>query len=181
MKEVNWLPENSLESSQEKNPAFSTRVLPELQNRLRDSGFLTAIVTVESPRFKHYLKKPANLLHDRWVYLERGRDRSVLYRLGTERGLRQDLTIHPLEQRAVIETYDPRLERKQTIVIDLGDKSVLSNTVDFELQEAPKAYFYYALGKFGGTLEPIEPVEEPDTEADSSTEEFVEHAQAVAV
>ena len=91
------------DSPQEELPILSTQIVPELASRLREAGLLTAIVTLESPRFKHYLKKPANLLHDRWIYLERGVDRSVLYRLGTQRSLRQDLTIKPGQGVALLQ------------------------------------------------------------------------------
>jgi hypothetical protein len=145
---------------------LSTRIVPRLESRLRETGLLTAIVTVDSPRFRHYLKKPANLLHDRWAYSARGQDRSVLYRLGIERSLHQNLTISPLAGVAILDTCDPLTGSLQSIVVDLHEKRVLSNTVTHESDDTP-AYNFFALNRREGSLEVIVP---PDEEEPDSSE-----------
>ncbi|MFA5506175.1 MAG: hypothetical protein WC314_15825 [Vulcanimicrobiota bacterium] len=142
----------------------SARLVPELEARLRESGLLTAIVTLDSPRFKHYLKKPANLLHDRWTYLERGVDRTVIYRLGTPRGLRQDLIIKPVLKQAIVETVDPRTGRSQSIVYDMKRKCIISNIVTFLFEDGVGHYNYLFLNKRIGSLEAFE-IEDPIEEA----------------
>ena len=148
------------ESVEEAPRLPSSTIVPELESRLRETGLLTAIVTLQTPRFKHYLKKPANLLHDRWVYLERGADRSVLYRLGTQRGLHQDLVIKPAEGRAVLETCDPRTGRSQAIEFDMRKREVVSNVVTYDYEEGSANYNYFFLNRRKGILEevPMEPV-----------------------
>lgn len=164
------------ESPQEELPILSTQIVPELASRLREAGLLTAIVTLESPRFKHYLKKPANLLHDRWIYLERGVDRSVLYRLGTQRSLRQDLTIKPGQGVALLETHDPRSGRSQAIEFDMRSRRVISNIVTFDYEEGPANYNYFSLHRHKGYLKEIpaeKPIEEPTPEPSQLVAECV--------
>jgi len=131
---------------------LSARIVPELEKRLRESGLLTAIVTLDSPRFKHYLKKPANLLHDRWTYMERDDARGVLYRLGSERGIRQELNISRRTKQATVTTYDPRAGREQSIVFDLVSKAVISNTVRHDSAGVKVTHNFLFLNKREGLL-----------------------------
>lgn len=130
---------------------LSARIVPELEKRLRESGLLTAIVTLDSPRFKHYLKKPANLLHDRWTYMERD-DSGVLYRLGSERGIRQELNISRRTRQAIVTTHDPRAGREQIVVFDLVSKSVISNTVKHDSAGVKVTHNFLFLNKREGLL-----------------------------
>lgn len=131
---------------------LSSRIVPDLEKRLNESGLLTAIVTLDSPRFKHYLKKPANLLHDRWTYMERDDAQGVLYRLGTDRGIRQELTIDRRTKHATVITYDPRAGREQTIVFDLKSKEVLSNRVIHDSAGVKVTHNFLFLNKREGLL-----------------------------
>ena len=131
---------------------LSARIVPELEKRLAESGLLTAIVTMDSPRFKHYLKKPANLLHDRWTYLERDDSNGVLYRLGSERGIRQELTISRRTKQATLKTCDPRAGREQVLVFDLASKRVLSNRVTHECAGVTVTHNFLFLNKREGLL-----------------------------
>lgn len=131
---------------------LSARIVPELEKRLSESGLLTAIVTLDSPRFKHYLKKPANLLHDRWTYMERDDASGVLYRLGSERGIRQELTISRRTKQATLVTYDPRAGREQTLVFDLKTKTVLSNRVTHDSAGVKVTHNFLFLNKREGLL-----------------------------
>lgn len=108
---------------------LSARIVPELDKRLKESGLLTAIVTLDSPRFKAYLKKPAKLLHDRWSFAETEERQSVVYRIGSERSIRQELTICRNTKQATLLTVDPSAGREQTLVFDLREKSVLANKI----------------------------------------------------
>jgi hypothetical protein len=69
--------------------------VPELASSLRAQGLLTALVTLDTPRFANYIRRPANLLHDGWAYVEVEGESEVgaLYRLGARNGTRQELTI----------------------------------------------------------------------------------------
>ena len=131
---------------------LSARIVPELEKRLRESGLLTAIVTLDSPRFKHYLKKPANLLHDRWTYMERDDASGVLYRLGSERGIRQELTISRRTKQATLKTFDPRAGREQVLVFDLVRKEVLSNRVTHESAGVKVTHNFLFLNKREGLM-----------------------------
>ena len=131
---------------------LSARIVPELEKRLSESGLLTAIVTLDSPRFKHYLKKPANLLHDRWTYMERDDASGVLYRLGSERGIRQELTISRRTKEATLTTYDPRAGREQVLVFDLKTKSVLRNQVTHDSAGVKVTHNFLFLNKREGLL-----------------------------
>lgn len=134
--------------------AYSWRTIPELEQSFRKQGFLTAIVTLQSPRFRNYLKKPANMLHDRWVYLERSHD-GALYRLGHERGLRQELFIQRPTKQAILTTHEPQTGRYQVIVFDMVTKSVISNRLHFEYSGASAAYDYLGSAQEQGWLEPV--------------------------
>jgi hypothetical protein len=131
---------------------LSARIVPELEKRLSESGLLTAIVTLDSPRFKHYLKKPANLLHDRWTYMERDDASGVLYRLGTDRGIRQELTICRRSRQAILVTYDPRAGRKQTLVFDLKTREVLRNQLVHDSAGVTVTHNFLFLNKREGLL-----------------------------
>lgn len=131
---------------------LSARIVPELEKRLSESGLLTAIVTLDSPRFKHYLKKPANLLHDRWGYMERDDAQGVLYRLGNERGIRQELTISRRTKQATLITYDPRAGREQTLIFDLVSKTVLANHVTHDSAGVKVTHNFLFLNKREGLL-----------------------------
>lgn len=131
---------------------LSARIVPELEKRLSESGLLTAIVTLDSPRFKHYLKKPANLLHDRWTYMERDDASGVLYRLGSERGIRQELTISRRTREATLTTYDSRAGREQVLVFDLKSKTVLKNQVTHDSAGVKVTHNFLFLNKREGLL-----------------------------
>lgn len=131
---------------------LSARIVPELEKRLSESGLLTAILTLDSPRFKHYLKKPANLLHDRWSYLERDDVQGVLYRLGSDRGIRQDLTINSRTKQATIKTIDPRAGREQVLVFDLVSKTVLVNQVTHDSAGVRVTHNFLFLNKREGLM-----------------------------
>lgn len=131
---------------------LSSRIVPELEKRLSESGLLTAIVTLDSPRFKHYLKKPANLLHDRWTYMERDDANGVLYRLGSERGIRQELTISRRTRQATLTTHDPRAGRLQTLVFDLKTREVLRNQVVHDSAGVTVTHNFLFLNKREGLL-----------------------------
>ena len=141
---------------------LSARTVPELEKRLSESGLLTAIVTLDSPRFKHYLKKPANLLHDRWTYMERDDANGVLYRLGSERGIRQELTISRRTKQATLKTHDPRAGREQTLVFDLVTKTVLDNQVTHDSAGVKVTHNFLFLNKREGLLRRVK-VEEAAT------------------
>ncbi len=131
---------------------LSARIVPELEKRLSESGLLTAIVTLDSPRFKHYLKKPANLLHDRWSYTERDDNQGVLYRLGSERGIRQELTISRRTKQATLVTYDPRAGREQVLVFDLVSRTVSTNVVTHDSAGVRVSHNFLFLNKREGLL-----------------------------
>ena len=67
---------------------YSARIVPELENGLRESGLLTSLVTLDSPRIVRYLNKPANMLHHGWTYVEAENAGSAFYRLGEQDGNR---------------------------------------------------------------------------------------------
>lgn len=125
------------------NPKYSARLVPELEVGLRDSGLLTSLVTLDSPRFSAYLKKPANLLHDGWTYVE-GDGEGAFYRLGQEGGARQELAVCRSTRQAVLSTYQPRLGRLQRMVYSLVSKEMLENTVehDFGSHRAEHAFLF---------------------------------------
>lgn len=108
---------------------LSSRILPELEVGLREAGLLTTLVTIESQRFRHYLKKPANLLHDGWSFVESADGKSVTYRLGEEQGARQELRICRTSKTAILRTYQPRAGRTQNITFDFATKSIVENCV----------------------------------------------------
>lgn len=137
---------------------YSARVLPNMEKGFRDRGLLTALITLESPRFRSYLKKPANLLHDRWDFVGRGDNREVIYSLGTPRGLRQELTISPRQGHASLHTSDPSSGAEQTMVFDLRNKRVVSNTVSYEL--GSREYDYIHLNRQEGVLKALPVVAE---------------------
>ncbi len=111
---------------------LSSRILPELEAGLREAGLLTTLVTIESPRFRHYLKKPANLLHDGWNFVESSDGKTVTYRLGEEQGARQELRICRTSRTAVLLTHQPRAGRTQNITFDFATKSIVENCVVHE-------------------------------------------------
>lgn len=117
---------------------YSARIVPELESGLRDSGLLTSLVTLDSPRFSHYLKKPANLLHDGWNYVESDGAGQAFYRLGEAQGTRQELVICRQSRTATVTTTQPKLGRVQRMVYSLAGKSVLENSVvhDFGSHQA---------------------------------------------
>lgn len=106
---------------------FSARIVPELESCLRESGLLTSVVTMDSPRFARYLKKPANLLHDGWTYVES--ESAACYRLGEEGGTRQELMICRRTHQATLRTFQPKLGRLQTLVYSFAGRDVVENSV----------------------------------------------------
>jgi hypothetical protein len=123
---------------------FSARIVPELESSLRDQGLLTSLVTLDTPRFAHYLKKPANLLHDGWSYVEGEGGARAFYRLGDREGTRQELTICRQTRQATLSTYQPKLGRVQRMVYSLTSKDVLENSVehDFGSHKALHAFLF---------------------------------------
>ena len=123
---------------------FSARIVPELESGLRESGLLTSLVTLDSPRFAHYLKKPANLLHDGWTYVEGDSSGSAYYRLGDQNGTRQELSICRTTRQATLNTYQPKIGRVQRLVYSLSSKDVLENSLvhDFGSHQAHHAFLF---------------------------------------
>ena len=123
---------------------FSARIVPELEAGLKDSGLLTSLVTLDSPRFAHYLKKPANLLHDGWTYVEGEEAGVAIYRLGDEGGTRQELAIRRQTRSATLSTYQPKMGRVQHLVYSLASRDVVDNSVvhDFGQHRAVHAFLF---------------------------------------
>ncbi len=123
---------------------LSSRIVPELESGLQDLGLLTSLVTLDSPRFSGYLKKPANLLHDGWTYVEGDKPGCVFYRLGDEQGARQELEISRSTREAVLTTYQPKLGRTQKMVYSLASKEIVENSVfhDFGSHEVRHSFIF---------------------------------------
>lgn len=123
---------------------LSARIVPELENGLRELGLLTSLVTLDSPRFAGYLKKPANLLHDGWSYVQSDLPGTVCYRLGDEEGARQELVISRATRQATLVTYQPKHGRTQKLVYSLLTQEILENSVlhDFGTHSVRHCYIF---------------------------------------
>ena len=134
------------------NQKYSSRLVPELETGLRDSGLLTSLVTLDSPRFVGYLKKPANMLHDGWTYVEGENSNSAFYRLGDENGTRQELVICRNSRQATLSTIEPKLGRTQTLIYSLIGKSVLQNSVVHDFGDHRAVHSFLFLNRREGRL-----------------------------
>lgn len=134
------------------NQKYSARIVPELENGLRESGLLTSLVTLDSPRFVRYLNKPANMLHDGWTYVEAENTGSAFYRLGEQDGTRQELVICRQSRQATLSTYQPRLGRTQTMVYSLASRNVLENSVVHDFGEHRAVHSFLFLNPREGRL-----------------------------
>lgn len=131
---------------------LSARIVPELETGLQDLGLLTSLVTLDSPRFSGYLKKPANLLHDGWTYVESDKPGSAFYRLGEEQGARQELEICRATRQAVLTTYQPKLGRTQRMIYSLGSKEIVENSVFHDFGSHAVRHSFVFLNRREGRL-----------------------------
>ncbi len=137
------------------NRKLSSRIVPDLSSRLKQSGLLTAIVTLDSLRFRGYLKKPGSLLNDRWTFVEKDDSPGVLYRLGDERGVFQELAICRRSKTVTLSTVDRRAGRRQVILYSLVEKAVIRNEVVHELPSSKLVHSYLFLNREEGFLKRI--------------------------
>jgi hypothetical protein len=123
---------------------YSARIVPEIEASLRESGLLTALVTLDSPRFAGYMKKPANLLHDGWTYVEAEESEPAFYRLGDPRGIRQELRICRRTRTATLLTVQPKLGRTQRLVYSQPARDIVENSVrhDFGTHQAVHVFLF---------------------------------------
>ncbi len=133
----------------------SPNLIPELGKSLKNAGLIGAFESLDSNRFKRYLKRPMKLLNDRWTYVERSGG-GMLYRLGSPRGLCQELQINRGSAEAVLKTYDPRHGREQAVTYDLKKDCVVSNVVTYDFAEGSAIYNLTLKGE-EESLEFIEP------------------------
>jgi hypothetical protein len=133
---------------------YSARLVPELVSSLRDQGLLTSLVTLDTPRFANYLRRPAKLLHDGWSYVEVEGESEVgaLYRLGDSDGIRQELTICRQTYQATLTTYSPALGRAQRMVYSMTGKNVLENTVEHDCGAHKSLHAFFFLTRQEGRL-----------------------------
>lgn len=131
---------------------LSAHVLPELFDRLKQGGLLTSISTLESLRFRRYLKRPGNLLHDGWTYIEVEGESSVTYRLGDLRGLHQELVLCRQTKVARLTTRDPKASRCQVIEFSTREKGIARNEVRHELPGQNLVHNYFHLNRSEGLL-----------------------------
>lgn len=136
---------------------FSARIIPELEQSFKRKGFLTALITLDSPRFRHYLKKPRNLLHDRWRFQERGKSPGVLYSLDTGSGVAQEIIMDRKAAKAVLKTYAASSGLEQSIVFDMKEKRIVSNTVTYKYAQSTGVFHYLYLNEQKGVLKSVEP------------------------
>ncbi len=109
---------------------YSSAVVPSLLKKIRSAGLLTAITNLQSPRFKGYLKKPAHLLRDGWKFQGSADSASLVYTLGGNHGLRQELYVNRERRQAVLKTHCPNRGQTQEILFCMTSKLVLENKVE---------------------------------------------------
>ena len=119
---------------------FSPNFYGKLSDTLIRAGFLSSIVTTETPRFQKYLRKPACLLHDRWTFHDDLTPGSATYRLGQRHGLFQEIQLERKAGRATLTASDPKSGMTQTIVYDTTAKKVISNRLQKPYRGRSKRY-----------------------------------------
>ena len=123
---------------------YSARIVPEMEAGLQESGLLTALVTLDTPRFAGYLKKPANLLHDGWTYVEGSESEPAYYLLGDARGIRQELRLCRRTRTATLLSLQPKLGRTQRVIYSLAARQVMENCLhhDFGSHQVQHAFLF---------------------------------------
>lgn len=131
---------------------YSTAVVPTMVKGVRSAGLLTAITNLKSPRFTRYLKKPAQMLRDGWQYQANTVSRALLYTLGGNHGMRQELLVNRNDRQVVLRTFCPNKGQTQQIVFCMETKEIIENKVETIWEGARTEHAFISLPNSEGML-----------------------------